>query len=342
MRHQHPLVANSSPADERPEQHGADGGRISACQERVSQQHRQCQRHPKPPMFHRHHQQRQQGNQHAHMEARNGQNMRNAEPPELFLFLVRHFVAHSQQHRTRQLSSFLAANVSQCLCHAVIEPCRQPIKRKPVRQRLQFRRTIQAYQDVLLPQSLPEVITMRIPLSLRMIDFGGHADSCPRRQEVRDIFIRLKVERPVRARCNALAVQRHVPQDNAYLPLLRAEVHLARDDARHLRVSFRRKRRIRRTDAQRRAKQERQQQAARRARSPPPQQKQSRQRRRHAEHRHCTRRCLEAEGDACHHQQCRAGQESGLQQCVPCSRVRHDTLRRYAPAPRPCESPAPV
>ena len=25
MRHQHPLVANSSPADERPEQHGADG-----------------------------------------------------------------------------------------------------------------------------------------------------------------------------------------------------------------------------------------------------------------------------------------------------------------------------
>ena len=183
---------------------------------------------------------------------------------------------------------------------------------------------------------------MRIPLSLRMIDFGGHADSCPRRQEVRDIFIRLKVERPVRARCNALAVQRHVPQDNAYLPLLRAEVHLARDDARHLRVSFRRKRRIRRTDAQRRAKQERQQQAARRARSPPPQQKQSRQRRRHAEHRHCTRRCLEAEGDACHHQQCRAGQESGLQQCVPCSRVRHDTLRRYAPAPRPCESPAPV
>lgn len=183
---------------------------------------------------------------------------------------------------------------------------------------------------------------MRIPLSLRMIDFGGHADSCPWHQAIRDFLIRLKVERPVCAGCNALAVQRHVPQDNAYLPLLRAEVHLARDDARHLRISFRRKRRIRRADAQRRAKQERQQQAARRARSPPSQQKQSRQRRRHAEHRHCTRRCLEAEGDACHHQQCRAGQESGLQQCVPCSRVRHDTLRRYAPAPRPCESPAPV
>ena len=268
--------------------------------------------------------------------------MRNAEPPELFLFLVRHFVAHSQQHRTRQLSSFLAANVSQCLCHAVIEPCRQAIKRKPVRQRLQFRRTIQAYQDVLLPQSLPEVITMRIPLPLRMIDFGGHADSCPRCQEVRDIFIRFEVVRPVRARCNALTVQHHVPQDNAYLPLLCAEVHLARNDACHLRVSLRRKRRIRRADAQRRAKQERQQQAARRARSSPPQQEQSRQRRRHAEHRHCTRRRLEAEGDARHHQQCRAGQEGGLQQCVPCSRVRHDTLRRYAPAPRPHESPVPV
>ena len=342
MRHQHPLVANPTPADERPEQHGADSGRISACQERIRQQHRQCQRHPKPPMLHRHHQQRQQGDQHTHMESRNGQNMRNTELPELFLFLVRHFVAHSQQHRTRQLSSFLAANVSQCLCHAVIEPCRQPIKRKPVRQRLQFRRTIQAYLDVLLPQSLPKVVPMRIPLSLRMIDFDGHADSCPRRQAIRDIFIRLKVERPVCAGCNALTVQRHVPQDNAHLPLLLAEIDFSRDDARHLRVSFRRKRRIRRADAQRRAKQERQQQAARRACSPPSQQKQSRQRRRHAEHRHCTRRRLEAEGDAHHHQQCRAGQEGGLQQCTPCSRVRHDTLRRYAPAPRPCESPAPV
>lgn len=183
---------------------------------------------------------------------------------------------------------------------------------------------------------------MRIPLSLRMIDFGGHADSCPRRQEVRDIFIRFEVERPVRAGCNALAVQRHVPQDNAHPPLLLAEVHLACNNARHLRVSFRRKRRIRRADAQRRAKQERQQQAARRACSPPSQQEQSRQRRRHAEHRHCTCRRLEAEGDARHHQQCRAGQKGGLQQCAPCSRVRHDTLRRYAPAPRPCESPAPV
>ena len=90
-------------------------------------------------MLHRHHQQRQQGDQHAHMEARNRQDMRNAEPPELFLFFVRHFVAHSQQHRARQLSGFLAANVSQRLRHAVIEPCRQAIKRKPVRQRHYFR-----------------------------------------------------------------------------------------------------------------------------------------------------------------------------------------------------------
>ena len=38
----------------------------------------------------------------------------------------------------------------------------------------------------------------------------------------------------------------------------------------------------------------------------------------------------------------KSGDLGGLQQCTPCSRVRHDTLRRYAPAPRPCESPAPV
>ena len=268
--------------------------------------------------------------------------MRDTELPELLLRFVRHFAAHPQQHRARQLSGFLAANVSQRLRHAVIELRRQPIKRKPVRQRLQFRRTVQANQDVLLPQVLPEVIPMRILLSLRMIDLGGHADPCARRQRIRDILILLEVERPVRPGHNFLAVQRHVAQDDAHLPFFLSKINFFRDDACDLRLPFRRKRRIRCVKSQRCAEQERQQQAARRARSPASEQEQSRQRRRDKECCPCADGRLKAEGDARHQQQRRTGQERGLQPCAPRLCVRHDTLRRYAPIPRPCESPVPA